>query len=56
MDTVGNCQKSGISQGCGYDESPSPATSRRKLSSWDSLKRPSRNDLAYMPGEACPWK
>ena len=22
IDTVGNCQKSGISHGCGYDESP----------------------------------
>jgi len=27
IDTVGNCQKSGISQGCGYEDSPSPATS-----------------------------
>ena len=30
IDTVGNCQKSGISHGCGYDESPPPPTSWRK--------------------------
>ena len=33
IDTVGNSQKSGISQGCGYDDSPPPAaSSRRKFS------------------------
>ena len=31
IETVGNCQKSGISHGCGYDEMPSPPTSWRKL-------------------------
>ena len=32
IDTVGNCQKSGISHGCGYDDKPmpGPTTSRRK--------------------------
>ncbi len=42
IETVGNCQNSGISQGCGYDESPRPSTSRRKLRSCSSLSRPSR--------------
>ena len=32
IETVGNSQKSGISQGCGYDDSPPPGcSSRRKL-------------------------
>ena len=31
IDTVANCQKSGISHGCGYEESPLPSTSWRKF-------------------------
>jgi len=32
MDTVGNSQKSGISHGCGYEDSPPPGfSSRRKI-------------------------
>ena len=46
MDTVGNCQKSGISQGCGYDDSPCPPVSCRNASSWSSVSRPSRNARA----------
>ena len=35
IDTVGNSQKSGISHGCGYDDSPPPGfSSRRKFSSF----------------------
>ena len=30
IETVGNCQKSGISHGCGYEERPPPSTSWRK--------------------------
>ena len=26
IETVGNCQKSGISHGCGYDDSPPPGS------------------------------
>ena len=40
------CQKLGISQGCGYDERPSPSTSWRKLCNWSSLIRPSRKARA----------
>ena len=36
IETVGNCQKSGISQGWGYDERPLPSTSWRKCSSCSS--------------------
>ena len=32
IETVGNCQKSGISHGCGYDGSPLRETSCRKPS------------------------
>src|SRR5690625_6944444 len=56
METVGNCQESGISQGCGYEERPLPSTSRRKLSSCSSVRRPSRKERAYIPGELWPWK
>src|SRR5471030_653262 len=54
MDTVGNCQKSGISHGCGYDEMPWPPTSWRKLSSWLSFSRPSKNAHEYTPGDEWP--
>ncbi len=46
MDTVGNCQNSGISHGCGYDESPVPSASCRKESICSSVSRPSRNARA----------
>jgi len=55
MDTVGYCQKPGISQGCGYDERPPGRASRRNLSSSSSLRRPSRKARAYIPGDECPW-
>ena len=54
IDTVGNCQKSGMSQGCGYEAMPLPSTSWRKLSSCDSVRRPSRNARAYTPGDEWP--
>ncbi|MNN19558.1 hypothetical protein D3C81_1328030 [compost metagenome] len=54
IDTVGNCQKSGISHGCGYDEMPWPSTSWRKLSSWSWLRRPSRKAREYTPGAEWP--
>ena len=52
IDTVGNCQNSGISRGCGYDGRPCGALDRscRKPSRSSSLSRPSRNARAYMPG------
>jgi len=46
MDTVGNCQKSDISQGCGYDERPPPPTSWRKRASCLWVNRPSRKARA----------
>ena len=46
IDTVGNSQKSGISQGCGYDESPPPGfSSRRKFSSF-SAEQPAFEERA----------
>src|ERR1035438_6511354 len=43
IETVGNSQNSGISQGCGYDESPPPGfNSRRKFSNFSLGIRPSR--------------
>ena len=56
IDTVGNCQNSGISHGCGYDDSPWPPVSCRKLSSCCSVSRPSTKARAYMPGAEWPWK
>ena len=41
IDTVGNCQKSGMSQGW-KDERPLPSTSWRKFRSCSSVSRPSR--------------
>ena len=41
METVGYSQNSGISRGCGYEDSPSVPTSKRKLSSCSSDSRPS---------------
>ena len=47
IDTVGNSQKFGISQGCGYDDSPGLAcNSRRKFFRWSSESRPKRNARA----------
>lgn len=45
METVGNCQKSGMDRGWGYDGSP-PSGSRRNRSSWASLSLPSRKARA----------
>ena len=58
MDTVGNCQNSGINRGCGYDGRPCGAFdfSCRNPFRSSSLSRPSRYARAYMPGEAWPWK
>ena len=57
MLTVGNSQKSGMSHGCGYEQSPPPGfSSRRKFSSFSLGRRPSKNAREYMPGAACPWK
>jgi hypothetical protein len=56
IETVGYSQNSGISRGCGYELRPWPGTvSRRKWSSWPSVRRPSRNARAYIPGAAWPW-
>ncbi len=41
IDTVGYSQKSGMRRGWGYEESPFPPTSNRKLSSCSSVRRPS---------------
>ena len=51
IETVGNCQKSGISHGCGYEESPERETSWRKPSRSSSVSRPSMNARAYTPGD-----
>ena len=56
MLTVGNSQKSGMSQGCGYEDRPSfGGHSRRKSSKRSSDRRPSKNARAYTPGDAWPW-
>ena len=51
METVGNCQYSGINQGCGYEDKPGFSTSLLKLSKSSSLRWPSKKLLAYIPGE-----
>src|SRR6195952_4759839 len=58
IETVGCSQKSGISRGWGYDGIPPPGcdTSCRKPSILSVDSRPSRNALAYIPGDAWPWK
>jgi len=38
MDTVGNCQKAGSNQGCGYDESPPPSTFLPELHQLHSIE------------------
>ena len=40
METVGNCQKSGMSHGWGYEEIPPGSTSWRKRFNWSSVSRP----------------
>ena len=46
IETVGNSQKSGISQGCGYDDSPPPGCSSRRKFSRCSLGEPAFEERA----------